>query len=281
MSTKWNLLVDIGKCNGCYNCFISAKDEYVGNSAHGYFAPQPSQGHAWIDVKLVERGTVPATQASYLLRTCNHCDDAPCIKAALDGAVTKRADGIVIIDPVKAKGQRQIVDACPYQAVWWNDELELPQAWPFDAHLLDQGWQKPRCVQVCATGALRSLKLTDAEMANVATQEGLQVLNPEFGTRPRIWYKNLARINSVFVAGTVEVDTGDRRDCLAGARVTLSSSDSIIAECRTDDFGDFCLDGLVPDGEIHTLMIETATTSSTQEVVLHKSCYLGRIVVLA
>jgi hypothetical protein len=107
------------------------------------------------------------------------------------------------------------------------------------------------------------------------------VLNPELGTRPRIWYKNLARITSIFVAGTVEVDTGDRRDCLGGARVTLSSSDSIVAECRTDDFGDFCLDGLVPDGETHTLMIETATTSSTQEVVLHKSCYLGRIVVLA
>ena len=33
-------------------------------------------------------------------------DDAPCIKSAKNDAVTKRDDGIVIIDPEKSKGQR-------------------------------------------------------------------------------------------------------------------------------------------------------------------------------
>jgi nitrate reductase beta subunit len=32
---------------------------------------------------------------------------------ARDGAVRKREDGIVIIDPEKSKGQKQIVDSCP------------------------------------------------------------------------------------------------------------------------------------------------------------------------
>ncbi len=40
---------------------------------------------------------------------CNHCDDAPCHKAAQGGAVRKRPDGIVIIDPEKAKGQKKIM----------------------------------------------------------------------------------------------------------------------------------------------------------------------------
>ena len=53
----------------------------------------------------------------------------------------KRDDGIVLIDPVKAKGRQDLVDACPYGHIWWNEELKVPQAWPFDAHLLDQGWQ--------------------------------------------------------------------------------------------------------------------------------------------
>jgi Fe-S-cluster-containing dehydrogenase component len=71
------------------------------------------------------------------------------MKAATDGAVRKRPDGIVIIDPVKSKGQKQIVDACPYGAVTWNEEKQIPQAWPFDAHLLDHGWTRTRAEQAC------------------------------------------------------------------------------------------------------------------------------------
>ena len=43
----------------------------------------------------------------------------------------KRDDGIVIFDPEKSKGQRQLVDACPHGAVWWNEEKQIPQIWTF------------------------------------------------------------------------------------------------------------------------------------------------------
>ena len=43
---------------------------------------------------------------AYVPTMCNHCDDAPCMKADKAGAISKRDDGIVIIDPVKAKGQQ-------------------------------------------------------------------------------------------------------------------------------------------------------------------------------
>jgi Fe-S-cluster-containing dehydrogenase component len=95
---------------------------------------------------------------------CNHCDDAPCMKAAKDGAVRKRDDGIVIIDPVKAKGQKQIVDACPYGAISWNEELQLPQHWIFDAHLLDAGWTKTRAEQAARPASIVTMKVEDAEM---------------------------------------------------------------------------------------------------------------------
>ena len=55
-----------------------------------------------------------------------------------------REDGIVIIDPEKSKGQKQIVDSCPYGAISWNEGKQIPQAWPFDAHLLDEGWTRTR-----------------------------------------------------------------------------------------------------------------------------------------
>lgn len=106
-----------------------------------------------------------------------HCDDAPCIAAAPD-AVRKREDGIVIIDPELARGRREIVDACPYGAVWWNEYKQVPQHWIFDAHLLDAGWSEPRCVTVCATGALRSVCLEDGEMQQSRHGRGARAAAP-------------------------------------------------------------------------------------------------------
>ena len=47
---------------------------------------------------------------------CNHCDDAPCVRAG-GGAIRKRDDGIVVIDPVAARGRRDLIDSCPYGAI--------------------------------------------------------------------------------------------------------------------------------------------------------------------
>ena len=71
-------------------------------------------------------------------------------------AVKKRDDGIMLIDPIRAKGRKDLVEACPYGHIWWNEELQLPQIWPFDAHLLDAGWDKTRGHQACPTGAMRA-----------------------------------------------------------------------------------------------------------------------------
>ncbi len=138
MAAKWNMIVDISGCDNCRNCFLATKDEHIGNDFPGYAASQPEHGHSWIDIQRKERGSYPIVEAHFMPVMCNHCDDAPCMKAAKNGAISKRADGIVIIDPEKSKGQKAIVDACPYGAVYWNEEKQIPQAWIFDAHLLDR-----------------------------------------------------------------------------------------------------------------------------------------------
>ena len=143
MSAKWNMIVDIERCNNCRACFLAVKDEHTGNDFPGYAAEQPAMGANWLDIQRKERGSYPVVDAHFMPVMCNHCDDAPCMKAATNDAVRKRPDGIVIIDPEKAKGQKQIVDACPYGAVSWNEELQIPQAGIFDAQLLDEGWLGP------------------------------------------------------------------------------------------------------------------------------------------
>ena len=119
---KWNLIVDVGRCHNSNNCFLSVADEYQRNEHPGYSAEMPLHGHRWIDVKKKERGQAPMVDVAYLPTMCMHCDDAPCIAAAKDDAIKKRDDGIVIIDPVKAKGQKHLVESCPYGAIWWNEE---------------------------------------------------------------------------------------------------------------------------------------------------------------
>ncbi len=60
-------------------------------------APQPAGGgHEWLRVEQHTRGSGTLTDVAYVPRMCNHCDDAPCVKAG-DGAVRKRDDGIGII----------------------------------------------------------------------------------------------------------------------------------------------------------------------------------------
>jgi len=244
MSKKWNLIVDVERCDNCRGCFIAVKDEHAGNDFPGYAAPQPAQGHNWLEIRRKERGTYPLVEARFQPVMCNHCDDAPCMKAAPEGAVRKRDDGIVIIDPVKAKGQKQIVEACPYGAVSWNEALQLPQHWIFDAHLLDTGWTKTRAEQACPTGVFRSIKVEDADMQRIAAEEGLQVDRAELGTRPRVYYKNLHLMTDCFASGTVVHHVNGIEECAAAATVVLRQHGKELGRTTTDTFGEFKFDRL-------------------------------------
>jgi Fe-S-cluster-containing dehydrogenase component len=255
---KWNLVIDVAKCFNCNGCALACHDEYYDNEFPGVAASMPRLGHRWIDIRQRETGKFPVVQVSYLPVTCNHCDDAPCIKAAKDGAVRKRDDGIVIIDPVKAKGQKRLVDACPYGAIWWNEEKQLPQAWPFDAHLLDTGWTQTRGAQVCPTRAMTAICVEDGEMQRIVREEKLQVLRPELGTKPRVYYKNLDRWNKVFVAGSVAGKIGRMLECVEGAKVTLEKDGRRVAEAVTDPYGDFRFAGLEEGSGAYRLGVSDA-----------------------
>lgn len=240
---KWNLLIDVAKCENCHNCTLAAKDEFEGNAFPGYARPLPRHGQNLITISRHIRGAAPMVDVTYLPTLCNHCDDAPCV-AAGGGCVTKRPDGIVLIDPDASRGRRDLVDACPYGAISWNEAEQVPQHWFFDAHLLDQGWSEPRCSHVCPTGAMETIKTSDARMAELARERDLEVLRPELGTRPRVYYANLHRLSRFFIGGEVVMRRDGRLDCVEGAKVTLSRDGTILSEMHSDVFGNFKFDGL-------------------------------------
>lgn len=275
---KWNLIVDVSLCNNCNNCFLAVKDEYCGNTFPGYSAEQPLHGHYWIDIKKRERGAGSLMDVAYLPTTCNQCDNAPCIKAAKNGAVYQREDGIVMIDPVKSKGQKQLVDACPYGSIWWNQALELPQKWCFDAHLLDNGWKEPRASRVCATGALKAVLVSDEEMSALCEKENLQALRPELNSRSHVWYKHMYRFRDEFIGGSVIATTNGQTDCVADAQVTLMKNGKALETLQTDGFGDFKFDGLPTDsGEYQVKVRADGLAEQTMTVNLSRSVNLGPI----
>ena len=280
MTKKWNLIVDVARCNNCRNCFLATKDEHIGNDFPGYAASQPEHEHSWVDIERRERGHYPIVEANFMPVMCNHCDDAPCMKVAKDGAITKRADGIIIIDPEKSKGQKDIVDACPYGAVYWNEEKQIPQAWIFDAHLLDEGWTKPRIEQSCPTSVFRSLKVEDEEMQRIKEEEHLEVLHAEYESKPCVYYKNLHLMTKCFVSGSVVVNVVGIEECAEGAEVVLKRNGNEVARATTDTFGEFKIDKLEKKSGPYELEVssESGGSVSTKFDLRDESLYLGTMI---
>ena len=255
---KYSFVIDVAKCENCNNCFLSCKDEHCGNEWPGYSLPQPLHGQRWMNIKRKERGKFPEIDVAYLPKPCMHCDDAPCIKAARDGGVYKREDGIVIIDPQKAKGQKAIVEACPFGAIWWNEETQIAQKCTFCAHLLDKGWKEPRCVQSCPTGALSIMYTEEEELPNIIRTDKLERLGgSNSSARPRCFYKNLYRYSKCFISGSLASRDGIVSECVEGVIVKLLKDDLVVDEQKTDDFGDFKFDNLSTDSGIYCIEIKS------------------------
>jgi len=239
--TRYGMVIDVSRCIGCYNCVLACRDEYAGNDHLPISAAQPQSGQKWIDIREQEQGSFPKVKVSHVPVPCMHCADAPCMRAAPDGAVFRRADGIVLIDPEKAAGQRDIASSCPYGVVFWDEAKNIPQKCTFCAHLLDGGWKEPRCVEVCPTQAMVFGDAGDPEsdIAKLYRAKDAEMLYPEYGLRPSVGYIGLPKR---FVVG--EVVFADRAEIAAeDVRISLRHDKELLT-VPTDAFGDFEFTGL-------------------------------------
>ncbi len=249
-------LIDLSICNGCYNCQIVCKDEHVDNDWLPYARSQPDTGQFWMKQKEFVRGTVPKVKISYLPTPCMHCAKAPCIPACQVDAIYRREDGLVIIDPQKCDGCGDCVRACPYEAIYFNQELKLAQKCTGCAHLLDQGWKEPRCADACPTGAIRFGEVD--EFSDELPKA--EVLRPELECSPRVYYLNLPKR---FIAGTVY--DPDEEEVLIGAELTLTSQETGKSTAvKTDSFGDFWFNDL-EEGSFTLLIVKDGYTQKSIE----------------
>ena len=192
------MLIDVGLCHDCNNCFLACKDEHCENTWIDQ-PKQPKHGHRWMNILRKERGQFPIIDLVFLPMPCMQCDDAPCVAVGA-GAVRQRSDGIVSINYEKAVGNTKLQEFCPYSAIYYNEELNVPQKCDFCAHLLDGGEKEPRCVSVCPTGAL-AFKEVDESGYAALLDDGWRIYGQ--AKSASVLYKNLDKFEKFFLAGSL------------------------------------------------------------------------------
>jgi Fe-S-cluster-containing dehydrogenase component len=104
--TRWAMVIDTARCVGCQACTIACKTENA-TPADVWYAPVAEQ----------VRGSYPSARTTFVPSLCNHCKDAPCVKACPTRALSRRPDGIVMYEQKKCCGSRACMNACPYGAL--------------------------------------------------------------------------------------------------------------------------------------------------------------------
>lgn len=157
MAKQMAFYFDASACIGCKACQNACKDKHDLPLGVLWRRVFEYGGGTWI-----KQEGVPAPNGVfvyYVSTSCQHCENPVCRDVCPAGAITKRADGIVLIDPDKCIGCRYCEWACPYGAPQYNEEIKVMTKCTLCYDLLDQGL-KPACVDSCV---MRCLDFGDLE----------------------------------------------------------------------------------------------------------------------
>ena len=147
MPKQYGMIIDLQKCVGCGACALACKTE---NNTQ---ARANGQTYNWADFIYREEGTFPKVSFTAIPVLCNHCSDAPCVRACPvePKAMFKTADGITMHSDARCIGCRRCQKACPYSAadvvkekaaysvISANDSKEAPHAAYRDATEMIKG----------------------------------------------------------------------------------------------------------------------------------------------
>lgn len=171
------ILIDLRRCVGCHACSVSCKTEN-----------EVPLGGFRMRVRYLERPDTSA-QIAFTPLICMQCQDAPCLKACPSKAITRGDDGRVLIDEGKCDLEQECVTACPYGAIFINEEKEVAEKCDLCEHRTDVGLD-PACVSSCPSEALQFADLDDPEdpVTKIAAVAGAKGWKEEEGTNPSVLY---------------------------------------------------------------------------------------------
>lgn len=180
---RYGWIVDTRRCFGCHGCEVACKAE--NDVPLGHYIRQTIYHDYEKSGGGMARVMVPMA--------CQHCEDAPCIKACPCGALHKGPGGSVQVDYDVCSGHAACKDACPYGAIYIDPVANQAVKCHNCTHRLEVGLEPP-CASTCPSEALYFGDLADPDslvsrMKARLEQEGaLEQLRPEKGTQPRMWF---------------------------------------------------------------------------------------------
>lgn len=195
-------VIDHSKCIGCHACTVACKSEN-----------QVPVGSFRTWVKYTEAGEFPAVKRSFAVLRCNQCTAAPCVTICPTGALEKRLDGIVDVNPKACIGCKSCMQGCPYDALYIHPDKGTAEKCHFCAHRAEQGLA-PACAVVCPTEAIIPGDFHDPEsrVSRLKREHELAVRKTEAGTGPNVFYREVAE------AGIDPMRTSDAGGHLWAAR---------------------------------------------------------------
>jgi Fe-S-cluster-containing dehydrogenase component len=176
---RWGMAVDTRTCVGCAACVIGCKEENAVADGHS---------RDWIFTET--RGRFPALTMEIRSERCNHCANAPCVRACPTGSSYTAKDGTVQINSAKCSGCKACIVACPYDARHVNPRTGTVDKCTFCAHRMEAGRGTTSCQEICPTTSIVFGDLDDpgSELVRLLQTREHFVLQPAAGTRPKHYY---------------------------------------------------------------------------------------------
>jgi Fe-S-cluster-containing dehydrogenase component len=136
---RYALVIDHESCWGCKTCEVACKQEF-----------RVPDGIRFIYVS--EDGPRELDGRPHFLfkvNVCVHCDDPPCQEACPEEAISKRGDGIVILDYDKCTGCQACIEACPYDVIDFDEQEGIAQKCNLCHERVDNGLLPACADNVC------------------------------------------------------------------------------------------------------------------------------------
>jgi Fe-S-cluster-containing dehydrogenase component len=183
LNKRVGLVIDQERCIGCEACTVACKNENRG--AQGWIRVETVNA----DHKDTPRGQFPDLKMHFLPRVCQHCDHPPCADACPVDALVKQKDGVVLLDEETCDGCQNCLEACPYDAIIFNEAAEKAEKCNLCSHRTEKGLE-PFCVICCEGQALHfgDLNDPDSNASKMMAAGGMYQLHPDKGTGPGVYY---------------------------------------------------------------------------------------------
>lgn len=155
---KLGFYFDATACIGCRTCQIACKDKN-----------RLDVGPIFRKVRTFQTGVYPKPFMYHYSGSCNHCQEAKCVKGCPTGAMHYGDDGTVQHDKSLCIGCRYCVWNCPYSVPQYMEEKNIVGKCDTCKDLREAG-QNTACEDACL---MRCLKFGDLDELKKTYGEGL------------------------------------------------------------------------------------------------------------